>query len=445
MGRGLETDLYQLTMAAGYWRARMTEAATFELFVRRLPPNRSYLVVAGIEQAVEYLEQAAFDTTDRDWLKQLPPFVNVPPAFFDEYLASFRFSGDVWAAVEGTLVFENEPILRVTASIAEAQIVETALLAIVGFQTSVASKAARVVAAADGRSVVEFGARRAHGIGSARDAARAAFIGGCAGTSYVEAARRFGIPAFGTMAHSWVQAFPNEIEAFREFSRTFSEAAVYLLDTYDTVSAARRLAASGLRPRVVRLDSGDLVRLSASVRVVLDEGGLTETKIFATGDLDEYEIARLVAAGARIDGFGVGTALTTVNDAPALPAVYKLVEIDRRGQPVGVMKLSPGKETLPGAKQVWRVLKNGVMARDIIAAADEPAPAGGTPLLTEIVRGGQRVAAGETLEAMRARCRGSIATLPAALKILEGTGVSPVEISDTLQARRGASVLRPTL
>lgn len=439
MGRGLETDLYQLTMAAGYWRARMTEAATFELFVRRLPPNRSYLIVAGIEQAVEYLEQVAFDATDRDWLKQLPPFVNVPPAFFDEYLASFRFSGDVWAVAEGTLVFENEPILRVTASIAEAQIVETALLAIVGFQTSVASKAARVAAAADGRNVVEFGARRAHGIASARDAARAAFIGGCTGTSYVEAARRFGIPAFGTMAHSWVQAFPNEMEAFLEFSRTFADAAVYLLDTYDAVTAARRLAASGVRPRVVRLDSGDLIRLSASVRRVLDEAGLTETKIFATGDLDEYEIARLVAAGARIDGFGVGAALTTVNDAPALPVVYKLVEIDRQGKPVGVRKLSPGKETLPGAKQVWRVLKNAVIVRDVVAAADEPAPAGGTPLLAQIVSRGRRVAAGETLEAMRARCRDGLATLPAALKTLGPTAISPVEISRVLQARRDSS------
>ena len=439
MGRGLQTDLYQLTMAAGYWRARMTEAATFELFVRRLPPNRSYLVVAGIEQAIEYLEQLVFDTADRDWLKQLPLFVNVPPAFFDEYLANLRFSGDVWAVAEGTVVFENEPILRVTASIAEAQIVETALLAIVGFQTSVASKAARIVAAADGRSVVEFGARRGHGIASAMDAARAAFIGGCAGTSYVEAARRFGIPAFGTMAHSWVQAYPNEIEAFREFSRTFAEEAVYLLDTYDTLSAARRLAASGLRPRAVRLDSGDLVRLSASVRMVLDEAGLTETKIFATGDLDEYEIAPLVAAGTRIDGFGVGTALTTVNDAPALAAVYKLVEIDRDGNPVCVRKSSPGKETLPGAKQVWRVLENGVISRDILAAADEAGPAGGTPLLTKIVRRGQRIAAGETLETICVRCRANLATLPAALKRLEGRGVSPVEISDTIQARRDAS------
>ena len=277
-------------------------------------------------------------------------------------------------------------------SLPEAQLVETALLAIVGFQTSVASKATRVVAAAEGRNVVEFGARRAHGIAGAMDAARAAFIGGCTGTSYVEAARRFGIPAFGTMAHSWIQAFPNEVDAFREFSRTFAESAVYLLDTYDTVSAARQLAATGLRPPVVRLDSGNLVELSVAVRRVLDEAGLADTRIFATGDLDEYEIARLVSSGARIDGFGVGTALTTVSDAPALAAVYKLVDVERHGEHVGVAKFSPGKETWPGAKQVWRMAPEGEIVRDIVAAIDEPGPADGTPLLIEVVRRGARIA-----------------------------------------------------
>ena len=426
-------------MAAGYWRAGMTGSATFELFVRRLPPERSYLIVAGIEQAVEYLEQMAFDEADREWLKALPQFSQTPSAFFDDYLAHLRFTGDVWAMPEGTPVFANEPIVRIVAPMPEAQLVETALLAVVGFQTSVAAKAARIVTAARGRRVVEFGARRAHAVAGAIDAARAAFIGGCAGTSFVAAAKRFGIPAFGTMAHSWVQAFPTELDAFREFSRTFGDSAVYLLDTYDTVAAARRLTASGLRPSSVRLDSGDLVPLGRAVRDVLDEAGLTETRIFATGDLDEYKIAELVAAGACIDAFGVGTALTTVNDAPALSAVYKLVEIDRRD----VVKLSPGKETWPGAKQVWRVTRNRDIVRDVIASTEEPGPVGGVPLLRRIVQGGRRLAdAADSLSGMRERCREGVASLPPELRTLGGTTFARVEMSDTLQARRAALMPR---
>ena len=221
--------------------------------------------------------------------------------------------------------------------------------------------------------MIEFGARRAHGLGSAADAARAAYIGGCDATSFVAASHQFGIPTSGTMAHAWVQSFPTETAAFTEFSRTFDESAVYLLDTYDTLNAARTLAQSGLRPTVVRLDSGDLLTLSGDVRSVLDGAGLVKTRILATGDLDEYEIARLVAAGAAIDGFGVGTALTTVNDAPSLSAVYKLVELERDGQLVDVVKLSPGKHTWPGAKQVWRIVKDGTAQWDMVAGTAEAA------------------------------------------------------------------------
>ena len=438
MGSGLETDLYELTMAAGYWRAGMTGNATFELFVRHLPANRSYLIVAGLEQALEYLERVSFDTTDRDWLRRRRQFKDVPAAFFDDYLAGFRFTGDVWAMAEGSLAFSNEPILRVTAPLPEAQIVETALLAIVSFQTSVASKAARLVIAGSGRSIVEFGARRGHGLAAAIDAARAAYIGGCTGTSFVEAARRFDIPAFGTMAHSWVQAFPSEVDAFLEFARTFADSAVYLLDTYDTLSAARRLAASGLRPPVVRLDSGDLVALSRGVRSVLDDAGLTDTRIFASGDLDEYAIARLIEARAPIDGFGVGTALTTLSDAPALPAVYKLVEIDRGGEHVGVVKLSPGKETWPGTKQVWRIVENGRLVKDVIAAADEAGPANAASVLTPVMARGLRIGPPETLAAIRDRCRRAIASLPEPLKQLDETADEPVTISERLEARRSA-------
>jgi nicotinate phosphoribosyltransferase len=445
MAGALSTDLYELTMAAGYWRAGITGSATFELFVRRLPTNRSYLIVSGIEPAVRFLESFSFTAGEIAWLKGAPQFAAVPREFFDSYLASLRFSGDVWAIPEGTPVFANEPIVRVQAPIGEAQLVETALLAIVGFETSVASKASRMVTAARQRPVVEFGARRAHGLASAFDAARASFISGCAGTSFVEAGRRLGIPVFGTMAHSWVQAFATELDAFREFGRMFVDSAVYLLDTYDTVGAARRLAASGLRPPMVRLDSGDLPALSRHVRGILDEAGLSATKIFATGDLDEYRIAALVSAGAPIDGFGVGTALTTVDDAPALSTVYKLVEIERSGRPIGIVKLSPGKETLPGAKQVWRSTRNGTIARDRLAAVDESPPADGEPLMIEVMRGGRAVEGLDTsLARMRERCRDAVASLPEALRQLEGTAEYPVEVSDVLESRRDLCVQRQT-
>lgn len=440
MPSGLATDLYQVTMASGYWRAGLNGSATFELFVRRLPASRSYLIVSGIEPAIDFLEGLTFASDEREWLKHLPQLGGVPPAFFDEYLATFRFSGDVWAIPEGTPVFANEPILRVRAPIAEAQIAETALLAMIGFQTSVATKAARIVTAAEGRGIVEFGARRGHGLEAAIGAARAAYIGGCLGTSYLEAARQLAIPAFGTMAHSWVQAFSNEVEAFREFSRTFPDSAVYLLDTYDTLNAARRLAASGLRPPVVRLDSGDLTTLSRQVREILDEAGLRDTRIFATSDLDEYSIARMVEARAPIDGFGVGTALTTVNDAPGLSTVYKLVEVERSGEQVGVVKLSPGKETWPGPKQVWRIREDARIVRDVIAALDEPPPPGAEPLLVQVMRSGRRDSAREELNALRDRCRAEVHSLPSELhRLQEAAADFPVSISPTLDDRRAAA------
>jgi len=427
----LTTDLYQLTMAAGYWRGGLLGSATFELFVRRLPDRRPYLIAAGLDEALTYLEELRFLDDDRAWLRQLPQFRQVPPAFFDDYLRTFRFSGDVWALSEGTPVFANEPIVRVTAPLPEAQLVETVLLAVIGFQTNVAAKASRVVEAAHGRPVVEFGARRAHGPGAALAAARAAFIGGCAGTSLVEAGRRYGIPTSGTMAHSWVQTFPSETDAFRDFSRLFADSAVYLLDTYDTLRATQRLIDSGLKPSMVRLDSGDLDALSRQVRALLDAAGLRETKIFATGDLDEDRIAELVTAGAPIDGFGVGTMLSTVADAPALSAVYKLVAIERGGEQLGVIKLSPGKSTWPGPKQVWRVMENGYAIRDVIAAAAEPPIANALPLLERVMTNGRRLAPSPSLVDVRARCRRLVGTLPASM---------PVDISPALEdARLNAS------
>ncbi len=439
MPNGLQTDLYELAMAAGYWRAGFTHPATFELFVRRLPPSRGYLIAAGLDDAIAFLERVRFSDEDRQWLRRLPQFADVPASFFDDYLSGFRFTGDVWAMPEGTPVFEHEPLLRVTAPLPDAQLVETALLAIVGFQTAVATKAARLVDAAAGRAIVEFGARRAHGLGSALDAARAAFVGGCEATSYVEAARRFGIPVSGTMAHSWVQTFPTELAAFHEFSRTFESSAVYLLDTYDTLHAARALATSGLQPAAVRIDSGDLAALSREVRRILDDSGHRRTKIFATGDLDEHAIARLVGDGAAIDAFGVGTALSTVSDAPALSAVYKLVAIERDGRRVDVIKSSPGKHTWPGAKQVWRTLEGAPSHHDIVAGDEEPPAANARPLLAHVFGTGGRTAPREALAVIRDRCRTERARLPSDVRALDAPRTYDVRISDALEARRRAA------
>ncbi len=436
MINALTTDLYQLTMAAGYWRAGLTEPATFELFVRRLPPRRAFLVAAGLDDALAFLETMRFTDDERAWLRGLPQFAHVPSEFFDAYLRQLSFTGSVAAVDEGTPIFAGEPILRVTAPLPEAQLVETALLATVAFATNVASKATRVVHAAAGRPVIEFGARRAHGVGASIAAARAAFIGGCDGTSLVEAGRRYGIPTSGTMAHSWVQTFADELDAFREFSRTFPDSAVYLLDTYDTLAATDKLIASGLKPPMVRLDSGEVISLSRQVRSKLDAAGLTATRIFATGDLDEYRIATIVAANAPIDGFGVGTALSTVSDAPALSAVYKLVEVHRQGASAGVVKRSPGKQTWPCPKQVWRIVEKERAVRDVIAGVDEPPPHGGMPLLRPVMQNGRRLGVPTPVAAIREASRLAIAALPPSLHALDAAPDYPIAISAPLEAAR---------
>ncbi len=356
-------DLYQLTMAAAYFENGLTQSATFELFVRALPPRRDFLVVAGLEQALDYLDGLRFTADEIGFLRGQPVFKNVSREFF-AFLRDLRFTGEVSAMPEGTVAFANEPLLRVTAPIIEAQLVETALLSIINHQTMIASKAARVVAAARGRPVIEFGTRRAHGPEAGMLGARAAYIGGCAGTSNVEAGRRFGIPVFGTMAHSFVMSFDREEDAFRSFLRAFPDTATILVDTYDTIAAVKML--SKLKPvPAVRLDSGDLVSLSRQVRKILDNAGMTTTKIFTSGDLDEERIAELLDAGAPIDAFGVGTQLSTSYDAPALGGVYKLVSTGAGGR----LKLSADKATYPLPKQVWRRAGG-----DLIAAADETPP-----------------------------------------------------------------------
>lgn len=358
---GLLTDLYQLTMAAGYFAAgKQSERATFELFVRRLPENRDYYVACGLAQAVEYLLDLRFTRTEVDWLRAQPQFARASEAFF-ESLLRFRFTGDVFAVEEGTPVYSGEPLLTLRAPIIEAQIPETYLLAMIGFQTNIATKAARIVEAAGGRSVVEMGTRRAHSPEAGVYAARAAYAGGCIGTSNVEAARRFGIPMYGTSAHSWVLAFSGERLAFEKLNALLGDNTVYLIDTYDTVRGAETAASLGKPMWGVRLDSGDLAALSREVRRVLDEAGYGNARIMATGDLNEQKIREL--GNAPIDVYGVGTELSTSSDSPAIAAVYKMVELDICGITRFPAKNSPGKATLPGAKQIFRQHDRDVIGR----------------------------------------------------------------------------------
>jgi nicotinate phosphoribosyltransferase len=413
---GLLADLYELTMAAGYLETHFEARATFELLVRSLPPTRNFLVAAGLEQALEFLETVRFSAEDIAYLRKHPAFARISAKFFD-YLAAFRFSGDVWALPEGTVCFPGEPLLRITAPIAEAQIMETALLATISFQTMIASKAARLAKAAAGRPVVEFGARRAHGIESGVLAARAAYIGGCMGTSNVRAGELFGIPTYGTQAHSWIMAHDREEEAFAQFMDIFPRHSVLLLDTYDVRAALEKVIAIGRKPRGVRLDSGDLAADSIWVRQKLDEAGWGDVEIFASGDLDEERISFLLEAGARVDTFGVGTSLSTSSDAPSLGALYKLVEVERGGEVRKAAKFSAAKVTYPGRKQVYRETDpRGDYAGDVIALEDERVT--GEPLLLPVMRAGKRVRAASPLAELQNRCQSQIEHLPAAIRAL---------------------------
>jgi nicotinate phosphoribosyltransferase len=431
MRSALATDLYQLTMMAAYHEAGITGRSTFELFVRELPRERGYLVAAGLEQALEYLGDLRFTAEEIAYLRTVPALSGIGASFFEELLPDFRFTGDVWAVPEGTPVFAREPLLRVSAPAVQAQLVETALLASINFQTLIASKASRVVDAAQGRIVVEFGTRRAHGLDAGLHAARAACIAGCAGTSNVEAGFRFGLPLSGTMAHSWVMTFAEEAAAFRTYLDTFGRDTTVLIDTYDTVAAAQTIVREGLRPAAVRLDSGDLLSLSREVRAVLDAGGLRDTRILASGDLDEFSVAELVEGGAPIDAFGVGTALATSRDAPALGGVYKLVEIERAGAMHPVVKLSAGKQTYPGRKQVWRVERDGRAVEDVLGLENEDGLPG-RPLLTPMMTGGRRVGESQAVAAIQARCRAQVAMLPEGVRRLRDWDEYPVRLSPAL-------------
>ncbi len=428
----LLTDLYQLTMLQAYFDQRMFETAVFELFVRRLPSSRNFLVAAGLEQALDFLENLCFTGEELDFLARRGQF----SGDFIDYLARLRFTGDVHALPEGTPFFANEPLLRITAPLPEAQLVETRLINLLHFQTLIASKAARMVLAGPDKLLVDFGLRRAHGAEAGLMAARASYLAGFSGTATVLAGHRFDIPLYGTMAHSFVQAHRSEREAFENFARARPKRAVMLVDTYDTEAAVAKvielypvLAADGIRIAGVRLDSGDLGAHAKAVRAMLDAAGLKEMIVFASGNLDEHRIRRLLADGAPIDGFGVGTALDTSSDAPTIDAVYKLQSYAG----VARRKRSEGKATWPGIKQVWRRHdEHGRIAGDRVGLADEAHH--GEPLLQPCMRAGRRLPTMPTLDEARAHCRAQLARLPEALRALEPAPAAyPVEISARLR------------
>jgi nicotinate phosphoribosyltransferase len=414
----LLTDQYELAMAASYFRRDMNEPAIFELFARKLPPHRTWLLAAGLGPALRLVRDLHFGEPELAYLRSI--------GFRDDfltYLSGFRFSGDIHAIPEGTVCFANEPLIRVTGPRIEAQILETLLLNQVNFQTMVATKAARVVLAAGGGepgagdSVIDFSPRRDHGIDAAMKVARSAAVAGCGGTSNVAAAMRYGLRPVGTMAHSYVMSFEHEREAYRAFMEDHPDNTVLLVDTYDTLEGVRHAVAAsretGIALLGVRLDSGDLLELSRAARRILDEAGMTETRIVASGDLQEHRIAELVDAGAPIDLWGVGTELGTSRDSPVVNGVYKLVADRAGGQWRGVWKRSPEKATHPGSKQVFRAYAEGTMDGDVIAAEDERP--GGDPLLVEAMREGEIVNE-ESLERMRERAASQLAALPAELR-----------------------------
>ncbi|MEZ4440274.1 MAG: nicotinate phosphoribosyltransferase [Polyangiaceae bacterium] len=433
----LQTDLYQLTMAAGYFHGGLAHTrATCEMFVRRLPRARRYLVAAGVEQAIDGILSMRFDEADIAWLSELPALKDAMNEGFADYLRDYRFRGAIWAVPEGTTVFAGTPLLRVEADIIEAQLIETYLLSVVNHATMIASKAARIVRAAQGRDVLEFGTRRTHP-DAAVDVARAAYLVGAVGTSNVAAGRRDGIPVVGTAAHMWTMTHDSERAAFESYVATFPTASVLLIDTYDTVEGAALAAeVAGERLRGVRLDSGDLLTLSREVRRVLDDAGLIEARIVASGDLEEHKIAALLAAGAPIDVFGVGTELAVSKDAPALGGVYKVVAWERDGRRVPIMKLSEGKATYPGAHQVFRRHEDGMLVEDRLGLASEPVPDGFEALLVPRVAAGARLDQAASLEAARAHALAELARLPDAFHALEplAAPLLPLVLTPALEA-----------
>ena len=427
----LLTDLYQLNMMQAYLDHGKTGTAVFEFFMRKLPPERRFLMAAGLEQALEFLETLRFSAGEIEWLSATGRF----RSNLLDYLAQFRFTGDVHAMPEGTVFFADEPILRVTAPLPEAQLVETRLINLLHFQTLVASKAARHVLLASDKLLVDFGLRRAHGAEAGLLAARASYIAGYDGTATVEAGELFGIPLYGTMAHSFIESFDDEAAAFEAFARSRPQNLTILIDTYDTVAAARKVAAlakrlepEGIAVSAVRLDSGDLIELSKAVRRTLDAGGSPGIAIFASGGLDDEELAAFRRSAAPIDGFGIGTSLTTSFDRPALDCAYKLQEYEG----VSRRKRSPGKETWPGRKQVWRRYgPGGRIAGDVLSLEADSQE--GVALLGLVMKEGRRINAPPALAGIRASAAKSLQDLPEALRRLDPEAAYPVVVAEPLQ------------
>jgi len=429
----LLTDLYQINMIQAYLDHGDTQTAVFELFVRGLPARREFLLAAGLDQALDFLEHLRFSAAEIAWLESTGRFSKK----LLDYLRDFRFSGDVHAMAEGTAFFANEPILRVTAPLPQAQFVESRLINILHFQSLVAAKAARATLAAPNKLLVDFGLRRAHGAEAGLMAARASYIAGFAGTATVLAGENFGIPLYGTMAHSYIEAFDDETAAFETFARARPDNVVLLLDTYDTEAAARkvvalapRLKAEGIAIRGVRLDSGDLIALAKGVRGILDQGGLKEVTIFASGGLDEDSLVAFARANAPIDGIGIGTSLTTSSDVPSLDCVYKLQDyagLARR-------KRSEKKATWPGRKQVWRRYDaDGRMAGDLLSLATHPPPAPAyEPLIHPVMLGGRRLAPAPALDEIRRHAKRELERLPEPLRRLQPGAAYPIEVADDL-------------
>ncbi len=439
---GLSTDLYQMTMGASYHALDVNGIATFSLFVRGLPPERAYLVAAGLDDALDRLMNLRFDAPALEYLRSTG---QVRSEFVDT-LANFRFSGDVWAVPEGRIVFGDEPILEVQAPIIEAQIAETILLNAIHYATMVASKASRCVSAAPGKSLIEFGLRRTPSVDAGLAAARSAFIAGFSGTSNLFAGEQFDIPVSGTVAHSFIEIFTNELDAFRAFSQTFPGDVTLLIDTYDVIQGARNAAIvakelefSGRKVRAVRIDSGDLIDLSKRVRSILNGEGLTDVGILASGGLDELDLQRFAAADAPIDAYGIGTRLGTSSDAPSLDMVYKLVQFGD----VPKLKLSTGKATLVGPKQVWRRTgPDGLFSSDLIARRSDPSPGvEWEPLLLPVMRNGTRTRR-DDLRDIQQRHRTEAARMPRDMFQLSDFARFPVELSTGLEdAQRTATEL----
>jgi nicotinate phosphoribosyltransferase len=420
----LLTDLYELTMSAGYFEAGKTaERATFELSVRRLPKGRNFILAAGLPQAVDYLLNLSFDASEIAYLRALPQFASASPGFFD-YLRAFRFTGDLFAVPEGTPLFAGEPILTVRAPLIEAQIPETYLLSTITFQSLIATKAARMVSAAGGRDVVEFGARRAHTPEAGVLGARAAYLGGCMATSNTLAGYKFGIPVVGTAAHSWVMSFPSETDAFHSMQKLMGMQTVHLVDTYDTLAGTRKAIEAGQPLWGIRLDSGDFLALSKQARAMLDAAGFEQAKIMVSGDLDEYKIRELIRSGAPIDAFGVGTELATSGDAPSMGTIYKMVEIDRRF----TAKRSEHKSSIPGSKQIFRFQDHDLLARS------EECANGSEALLQPVMIQGNLICPLPDLREARERAAKMLAQLPPAVHELEPNESFPVHKSAALEA-----------